>query len=171
MHAFGPPGGPLTHVKIGQGFAEGRLYESPDGAIYVVWPRRDDLYLGILTEDGTLVGAPTPLRVGQGKEISGPRVFLAPARAMASGAPSLEGLYRVSAGSGKYEVRYFQVTFRPTPDFNGDGEVGYDDFFLFADAFGKRATQDNAKFDLDGNGEVGFGDFFAFAAEFGKRVG
>jgi hypothetical protein len=171
MHAFGPPGGPLNHVKVGQGFVEGRLYEAPDGALYVVWPRRDDLYLCRLTEDGMLVGAPAPLGVSQGKEISGPRVFLAPPRAMASGAPSLEGLYRVSAGNGKYEVRYFQVAFRPTPDFNGDGGVGFDDFFLFVDAFGKKASQDSAKFDLDGDGEVGFGDFFAFAAEFGKKAG
>ena len=56
-----------------------------------------------------------------------------------------------------------------TPDFDGDGEVGFSDFFEFAAAFGKKADGDSAKFDLDGDGEIGFGDFFAFAAEFGKK--
>jgi hypothetical protein len=55
-------------------------------------------------------------------------------------------------------------------DFNEDGEVGFEDFFLFAGAFGQKAAGDNAKFDLDGDGEVSFGDFFAFAGEFGKKV-
>jgi hypothetical protein len=58
----------------------------------------------------------------------------------------------------------------PTPDFSGDGEVGFDDFFLFASAFGQKATGDNAKFDLDKDGEVGFGDFFEFAGKFGQKV-
>ena len=58
----------------------------------------------------------------------------------------------------------------PTADFDGSGEVGFDDFFLFASAFGQRATGDNAKFDLDKDGEVSFGDFFLFAADFGKTV-
>ncbi|OGG49194.1 MAG: hypothetical protein A3F84_07520 [Candidatus Handelsmanbacteria bacterium RIFCSPLOWO2_12_FULL_64_10] len=57
----------------------------------------------------------------------------------------------------------------PSPDFDGDGEVGFGDFFLFADAFGSRATGGSAKFDLDGDGEVGFGDFFLFADAFGKK--
>lgn len=56
----------------------------------------------------------------------------------------------------------------PSPDFDGDGEVGFSDFFLFAAAFSQKAIGDNAKFDLDGDGEVGFGDFFIFAAAFGK---
>lgn len=52
-----------------------------------------------------------------------------------------------------------------TPDFNGDGEVGFDDFFMFAGVFGTR----NPDFDLTGDGFVGFDDFFAFAAEFGRK--
>jgi hypothetical protein len=60
---------------------------------------------------------------------------------------------------------------KPTPDFSGDGEVGFDDFFEFAAAFGQPATGANAKFDLDGDGEIGFGDFFEFAAAFGTKVG
>ena len=40
-------------------------------------------------------------------------------------------------------------------DFDGDGEVGFADFFLFADAFGGS----DERFDLDGNGAVGFSRF------------
>lgn len=58
----------------------------------------------------------------------------------------------------------------PTPDFDGDGEVGFGDFFLFAGAFGQKASGVNAKYDLDGDGDIGFGDFFVFAAAFGKKV-
>ncbi|OGG51721.1 MAG: hypothetical protein A3F84_23525 [Candidatus Handelsmanbacteria bacterium RIFCSPLOWO2_12_FULL_64_10] len=55
----------------------------------------------------------------------------------------------------------------PSPDFDGDREVGFNDFFLFANAFGSS----DVRFDLDGDGNVGFTDFFLFADAFGKRVG
>jgi len=55
----------------------------------------------------------------------------------------------------------------PSPDFDGNGVVDFDDFFLFADAFGT----DDSGFDLDGDGHVGFPDLFLFADEFGKRIG
>ena len=48
-------------------------------------------------------------------------------------------------------------------DFNGDGKTDFQDFFLFADAYGGT----NAKFDLDGNGTVDFADFFKFVDAFG----
>ncbi len=59
-----------------------------------------------------------------------------------------------------------------SPDFDGNGRVDFDDFFLFADAFGARQgeTRFNAKFDLSGNGVVDFDDFFLFARDFGKTV-
>ena len=49
-------------------------------------------------------------------------------------------------------------------DFDGDGEVGFSDFSLFAEAFGG----DDPRFDLDGNGVVDFADFFLFADHFGQ---
>ena len=49
-------------------------------------------------------------------------------------------------------------------DFDGDGEVSFDDFFLFADAFGGS----DERFDLDGNGAVDLADFFLFADHFGQ---
>lgn len=53
-------------------------------------------------------------------------------------------------------------------DFDGDSKVGFDDFFLFAAAFGGSGTGDSAKFDLDGNGKIDFDDFFLFAGRFGR---
>ncbi len=57
----------------------------------------------------------------------------------------------------------FTATAEATPDFDGDGETGFSDFFLFADAFGGS----DPRFDLDGSGSVDFGDFFLFADHFG----
>ena len=53
-----------------------------------------------------------------------------------------------------------------TPDFDGDGEIGLSDFFLFAEAFGGS----DPRFDLDGSGTVDFTDFFLFSEQFGQPV-
>jgi len=57
-----------------------------------------------------------------------------------------------------------------TGDFNGDRTVNFDDFFLFADNFGKSASGASAPFDLSANGSVDFDDFFVFADNFGKSA-
>ena len=58
-------------------------------------------------------------------------------------------------------------------DFDRDGSVDLEDFFLFAGVFGTGEGEENfdAKFDLDGNGRINFGDFFLFAEDFGKKEG
>ena len=56
----------------------------------------------------------------------------------------------------------FTATAEATADFDGDGETGFSDFFLFADAFGGS----DPRFDLDGSGSVDFGDFFLLADHF-----
>ena len=48
-------------------------------------------------------------------------------------------------------------------DFDGNGAVDFDDFFMFVDYFGGS----DARFDLDGNGAIDFDDFFAFVDNFG----
>ncbi|MFA6110127.1 MAG: choice-of-anchor D domain-containing protein, partial [Candidatus Latescibacterota bacterium] len=55
-------------------------------------------------------------------------------------------------------------------DLDGNAEIGFDDFFIFADAFGSTPSSANwnAGADFDGNGEIGFDDFFIFADNFGK---
>ena len=59
-----------------------------------------------------------------------------------------------------------------SPDFDGDGTVGFTDFLQFAARFGKRRGDAgfDARFDLDANGEIGFFDFLIFARNFGKEV-
>ena len=51
-------------------------------------------------------------------------------------------------------------------DFDNNGVVDFDDFFLFANAFGG----DEARFDLDDNGRIDFEDFFLFAQDFGNTT-
>ena len=58
----------------------------------------------------------------------------------------------------------FTATAKATPDFDDDGETGFSDFFLFADAFGGS----DPRFDLDGSGSVDFADFFLLADHFGN---
>ena len=55
-------------------------------------------------------------------------------------------------------------------DLNGDDEVNFDDFLLFAAAFGKGVGDAgyNPKADLNGDDEVNFSDFLLFAANFGN---
>ena len=58
-------------------------------------------------------------------------------------------------------------------DLNGDGNVDFSDFLLFAAAFGtsEGVPGYNAAADLDGDGTVAFSDFLIFANAFGKPVG
>ena len=71
-------------------------------------------------------------------------------------------------GEGELLVRLAEQSSGPAADFDGDGRVGFEDFFRFADAFGKPAEGEQESFDLDGDGQVGFEDFFRFADAFGK---
>jgi hypothetical protein len=51
-------------------------------------------------------------------------------------------------------------------DFDNDGQVGFADFFIFSDFFGKPAEGPGRAYDLDGDGQIGLGDFFLFAERF-----
>ena len=60
----------------------------------------------------------------------------------------------------------------PTPDFDGDGMVGFADFVQFAGVFGASRGDGTyqAKYDLDSDGTIGFPDFVIFVNDFGKPV-
>ena len=59
-----------------------------------------------------------------------------------------------------------------TPDFDGDGIVGFPDFLQFVEQFGlsRNDAGYEARFDLDGDGVIGFGDFLIFVNAFGNKV-
>ncbi len=47
----------------------------------------------------------------------------------------------------------FTATANPSPDFDGDGTVGFSDFVLFATLFGMSESEEfDVRFDLDENG-------------------
>ena len=59
-----------------------------------------------------------------------------------------------------------------SPDFDGDGTVGFPDFLAFAGSFGasRGDARYEARYDLDGDGSVAFSDFLIFAGAFGSEV-
>ncbi|MDA0745643.1 MAG: Ig-like domain-containing protein [bacterium] len=60
----------------------------------------------------------------------------------------------------------------PTPDFDGDGEVAFRDFVMFAQKYGSAEGDGRfePQFDLDSDGEVAFRDFVLFAQNYGKSA-
>ena len=72
---------------------------------------------------------------------------------------------------GESQVRFSRVAETITPDFDGDGTVGFPDFLLFVAQFGSSEGDAgyNARFDLDGDSAIGFGDFLIFVNDFGKE--
>ena len=71
------------------------------------------------------------------------------------------------------EVRVaLQVSTAPSPDFNGDGVVGFPDFLLFVGVYGSSRGDGTyqVRYDLDGDGVIGVPDFLIFVDNFGKEV-
>ncbi|MFA6107630.1 MAG: hypothetical protein WDA75_02570 [Candidatus Latescibacterota bacterium] len=82
------------------------------------------------------------------------------------------GLIRVQLNAGAIPAQYEQleiVAAAVPGDFDGDGAVAFEDFFLFADHFGEGASVPgfDSRYDLDLDGLIGFEDFFLFADRFG----
>ena len=84
-----------------------------------------------------------------------------------------QGTLRIVLAAETLEIGLSGTGRVSNPDFDGDGEVDFDDFILFARAFGTSSNDEqfDPRYDLDGDGEVGFADFIAFAEKFGQRVG
>ena len=77
---------------------------------------------------------------------------------------------------GQFETISIDMTIAlrstPSPDFDGDGHVGFTDFVLFASRFGSTHGDGTyeAKYDLDVDNAIGFSDFVIFTRDFGKKV-
>ena len=67
----------------------------------------------------------------------------------------------------------FNAMTAPTPDFDGDGTVGFSDFLAFAGRYGTRQGDGRyqVKYDLNRDGAVDFADFLSFAGSYGKVIG
>lgn len=68
------------------------------------------------------------------------------------------------------QISYAAEVHRLPGDFNDSGAVDFDDFFAFADHFGRSGDLLDPTYDLSPNGAVDFDDFFAFADAFGTTV-
>lgn len=81
-----------------------------------------------------------------------------------------DGRAMLTLGSGGSTILLGAGSSEPTPDFDGDGTVGFSDFIAFAGAFGASSGSANfdSRFDLDASGDIGFSDFLVFAQAFGS---
>ena len=83
-------------------------------------------------------------------------------------------LFESATSSGDTLTTRSEVTINaaPSPDFDGDGTVGFSDFLTFAGVFGSRRGDGryNAAQDLNADGSVDFKDFLIFAQSFGGTV-
>ena len=79
-----------------------------------------------------------------------------------------------SAASSDVITTTDAIAFNATssPDFDGDGTVGFSDFLQFAGQYGARQGdgQYEARYDLDSDGAVSFSDFLVFASSYGTQV-
>ncbi len=66
----------------------------------------------------------------------------------------------------------FNATTAPTPDFDGDGTVGFSDFLAFAGQYGSSRgdSRYQVRYDLNGDGAIDFSDFLSFAGSYGGPV-
>ncbi len=169
MHAFGPPGGPLTHVGFSSdGWAnEGRLWEAPNGVLFIVRVLDDDLVVERVAEDGRRLGSPASLGVRpETGDYTSSRVFLAASRASVFGAPFLEGLYQTQSPDGTRHVHSFHAKLPELlADVLGDGTVDFGDFLAFAGSFNTLRGQAgfSSAADTNADGTVDFADFLEFA--------
>ena len=84
-----------------------------------------------------------------------------------------QATYTLSALDADGDVASLPFTLEvslPSPDFNGDGNVNFADFLIFASKFDSRLGQEryDARCDLNGDGQIDSADFFIFADNFGS---
>ena len=80
------------------------------------------------------------------------------------------GMNTVTARAAGLPPAVFNATAWGSPDVNGDGQVDFGDFVVFAQGFGTSRGDEgyDPRYDLDGDGTIGFSDFVIFAGVFGQ---
>ena len=126
----------------------------------------DSLVVSVLDEDGNgVAGATVTFAVTAGGGTLSATTVTTDADGRAAAVLILgsePGTNTVTAAAAGLDPVTFTAAAAVNPDFDGDTETTFNDFFLFADAFGGS----DPRFDLDGDGSVGFRDFFLLADHF-----
>ncbi len=158
---------PTTLVNISNSEQEGVL-----GAVLGT-----PLIVEVRDQDGNvLAGVPVAFVVTAGNGVLSVEATVTDSSGRASSVLTLGNSLEPIVVSVRVEGIEQPVTFliesMATPDFDGDGAVGFADFLLFVAQFGFSQDDEgyDARFDLDGDGTIGFGDFLIFANAFGKVV-
>ena len=158
---------PTTLVKISEGEQEG-----VPGAVL-----EKPLVIEVRDQDGdVLAGAPVAFVVTGGDGSLSVETAVTDSSGRASSVltlgNSLEPIIVSVMVAGIDQPVTFLVAAMATPDFDGDGTVGFADFLQFVAQFGFSEDDEGyeARFDLDGDGIIGFGDFLIFVNAFGKVI-
>ena len=174
QHGFSGDGGPATLASL----LEPRdVTVDQEGNIYIADTlnhriRRVDARLGVIT---TVAGSgPTGEGNGDYAGDRGPatRARLWYPRGICVDRSS-RNLYIADTHNNRIRlVRLPSDPITPSPDFDGNGIVNFQDFVDFARHFGTKKDDPtyNVKFDLDLDGSIGFSDFVAFAMRFGETI-
>ena len=137
--------------------------------LFVVRVVNEEISVERLGSDGRRTGEAASLGIFPStQDYTSFRVFLAPARASAGGAPFLEGLYQIQDGD-QITVHYFHAKLPElVADVDGNGSVDFSDFLMFAESFGTMAgaTDYNRAADATADGVVDFTDFLEFSRGF-----
>ena len=82
------------------------------------------------------------------------------------------GMNTVVARAADLAPAVFTACAHGNPDLDGDGEIDFGDFVVFAEKFGQRQGDEgyDVRCDLDRDGTIGFADFLIFAGAFGKAA-
>ena len=82
------------------------------------------------------------------------------------------GTNTVVARAADLAPAVFTACAHGNPDLDGDGEIDFGDFVVFAEKFGQRQGDEgyDVRCDLDRDGTIGFADFLIFAGAFGKAA-
>ena len=81
------------------------------------------------------------------------------------------GMNTVVARAADLAPAVFTACAHGNPDLDGDGEIDFSDFVVFAQKFGTSRGDDgyDVRCDLDSDGTIGFADFLIFARAFGQN--
>ena len=132
-----------------------------------VGPKAGVVKTFVVTTDGNL-------DIDFGHEVENPKVaaisFKPAAESVCDGlAESLAKVNECASNIPERDAILAELNLLPA-DLNGDGEVGFPDFLILSQSFGRMDDVDYTDGDIDLDGEVGFTDFLALSSNFGKQI-